>query len=112
MNVTEETNVTADAEVTLVTMRFTTSDPARSSAALARYVVLTRSHPGCVNVDLCTSATDPSVLVVLQKWDSATSQRAHFDSDDMVRMASDLSGLLTAAPSIELLDPISAHDLR
>ena len=109
---TSESTETAESDVTLVTMRFATSDPARSSAALARYVVLTRSHPGCINVDLCASATDPSVLVVLQKWETAASQRAHFDSDDMVRMASDLQGLLTAAPAIELLDPISAHDLR
>jgi quinol monooxygenase YgiN len=79
--------VTGESDVTLVTMRFATSDLARSSAALARYVVV-------------------------QKWVSASSQRAHFDSDDMLRMASDLSGLLTAAPAIELLDPISAHDLR
>lgn len=108
---TSESKKTAESDMAVVTMRFTTSDPARSSAALARYVVLTRSHAGCVNVDLCASAIDPSVLVVLQKWDTAASQRAHFDSDDMVRMASDLSGLLTGAPAIELLDPISAHDL-
>ena len=98
--------------VEVVVMRFATRDAPRATAALARYVVLTRSHEGCINVDLCRSAADPATFIVIQKWSSPDTQRSHFDSEDMVRMASDIAGLLTGPPDIELLDPISAHDLR
>jgi quinol monooxygenase YgiN len=54
---------------------------------------------------------EPSRFVVVQKWDDPASQRAHFDSDVMVDMARACDGLLRRAPEIDLLDPISAHDL-
>jgi quinol monooxygenase YgiN len=50
--------------------------------------------------------------VVVEKWQSAEHQRAHFDSHDMVEMANGCRGLLTGPPDIDLLDPISAHDLH
>ena len=83
----------------------------RLAAALARYVVLSRGHEGCTNIDLCASATHAGRLVVIQKWASADAQRAHFDSPEMVEMAEACRGLLSAAPEIDLLDGISAHDL-
>ena len=56
-----------------------TSWPATSSSAGGR--------PGCRNIDLAASVTDPGRVLVVEKWDSADDQRAHFDSDEMVAMA-------------------------
>ena len=99
-------------EIVLVTMRFDSFDPERLQSVLAKYVVLSRGHDGCRNIDLCLSATKPTEFVIIQKWETPAAQQAHFDSADMVEMASACNGLLTRPPTIDLLDPISAHDLR
>ena len=98
-------------ELTLVTMVFEASDPDRLLAVLARYVVLSRRHDGCRNIDLCSSVTRPGRYVIIEKWVDAASQRAHFDSPEMVEMAQACKGLLTAPPDIDLLEGVSAHDL-
>lgn len=95
----------------MVTIELDASDPAALQAVLARYVVLSRSHPGCRNIDLALSSTVPDRFVVIQKWETPAAQRAHFDSPEMVEMARACTGLLSAPPRIDLLDPISAHDL-
>lgn len=95
----------------LVTMTFDAADPDRVLAILAKYVVLSRGHPGCRNIDLAASATRPGRLVVYQKWESTSAQRAHFDSPEMIEMAEACRGLLTTRPDVDLLEPISAHDL-
>ena len=100
-----------EVELTIVTMTFDATDPASLQSVLARYVVLSRGHPGCRNIDLALSTTHPDRFVVVEKWDSPEHQRAHFDSDDMVEMARSCDGLLAAPPRIDLLEPISAHDL-
>jgi len=101
-----------DVELTMVTMVFDSSDPEALLSILAKYVVLSRGHPGCRNIDLCASATTPSRFVVVQKWQSPAAQEAHFDSADMVEMATACTGRLTGPPVIDLLEPISAHDLH
>jgi len=101
-----------DVELTMVTMVFDSSDSEALQSILAKYVVLSRGHPGCRNIDLCASATTPGRFVVIEKWDSPATQRAHFDSADMVEMATSCTGLLTRPPLIDLLESISAHDLR
>ena len=101
-----------DVELTIVTMRFDAADAASLLAVLSKYVVLTRMEPGCRNVDLCSSYTQPGRYLVIQKWDSPDAQRAHFDSAVMVDMARSCSGLLSAPPDIDLWDGPSAHDLR
>ena len=98
-------------ELEIVTMRFDAADADSLMAVLSKYVVLTRMQSGCRNVDLCASATRPGRYLVVQKWDSAVAQRAHFDSDVMVEMAKACNGLLTNAPDIDLWDGASAHDL-
>lgn len=100
-----------DVEVTIVTMVFDTTDAGRLLPILAKYVVLTRGHPGCRNVDLCRSATAPDRYVVIQKWEAPGAQAAHFDSADMVEMAQASTPLLASAPAIDLLEGVSAHDL-
>lgn len=100
-----------DLDLTIVTMRFEANDRAQLEAVLARYVVASRSHPGCRNVDLCASVTHPGRYLVVEKWDSPDAQRAHFDSDDMVEMARSCEGLLASPPDIDLLAAVSAHDL-
>ena len=82
---------------------------------LAKYVVLTRGHPGCRNVDLVASVTHPGRFLVIEKWDSPEAQRAHLDSADMVEMAEACHGLLAEPPDIDLSTrspPTTSPDLR
>jgi quinol monooxygenase YgiN len=90
---------------------FDATDVDALMAVLAKYVVLARGHDGCRNIDLCASVTDPSRVVVIQKWASPDAQRGHFDSAEMVEMAQACVGLLSGPPTIDLLEGISAHDL-
>jgi quinol monooxygenase YgiN len=101
-----------EVDLTIVTMTLDAADPERLLPVLARYVVVSRGHPGCRNIDLAMSATRPNRFVILQKWDSPETQRAHFDSPEMVTMARSCEGLLSGPPAIDLLEAISAHDLR
>ncbi len=101
-----------DIELAIVTMRFDAADAGSLLAVLSKYVVLTRMQPGCRNIDLCASVTQPGRYLLIQKWDSAEAQRAHFDSAEMVEMARSCKGLLACAPDIDLWDGVSAHDLR
>ena len=103
--------MTDEVETTLVTMAFDAVDLDALMAVLAKYVVLTRGHPGCRNVDLCSSLTTPDRVVVVQKWESPAAQAAHFDSAEMVEMAESCTGLLRHPPQFDLLEAISAHDL-
>lgn len=98
-------------ELTIVTMVFDAATPEGLMGVLSKYVVLSRQQPGCRNIDLCLSATRPNRFLIVQKWDSPEAQRAHFDSPEMVEMASACSGLLTAPPQIDLYEGMSAHDL-
>jgi len=100
-----------DIELAVVTMRFDASDAAGLQGVLSKYVVLTRMVEGCRNVDLCASVTQPGRMLIVQKWDDAAAQRAHFDSPLMVEMAASCDGLLASAPDIDLWDGLSAHDL-
>ena len=100
-----------DLEPVLVVMSFRTEQPAELADILARYVVLSRGRPGCRNIDLTASVTDPGRLLITEKWDSASDQRTHFDSDEMVSMAQAAVPLLTAEPDIDLFEGISMHDL-
>jgi quinol monooxygenase YgiN len=104
--------VSDEVELTIVTMVFDAADPAALQAVLARYVVVSRGHPGCRNIDLALSSTKPDRFVIVQKWESPADQQAHFDSADMVEMARACDGILTAPPQIDLLEAISAHDLH
>ena len=98
-------------DLVLVTLVFDATDADRLAAVLAKYVVLSRAHPGCRNIDLCTSLTRPGRFVIVEKWESPAAQRVHFDSADMVDMARACEGLLTHPPEIDLLQGLSAHDL-
>lgn len=105
----------APVELTVVTMAFDAAAAAVTgslASVLSHYVVVTRGEPGCRNVDLCASIAAVGRFVIIQKWDSPRSQREHFDGPAMVTMASACHGLLARVPDIELLEPISAHDLR
>ena len=104
--------MSTDIDLTMVTMAFDAADPGTLQAVLARYVVVSRGHPGCRNIDLALSSTPPNRFVVIQTWATPDDQRAHFDSPDMVAMARSCEGLLVSPPRIDLLDPISAHDLH
>ena len=100
-----------EVELTIVTMTFDASDPERLQSVLAKYVVVSRGHAGCRNIDLCASATTPGRFVIIEKWETPEAQRVHFDSEEMVGMAKACNGLLAKPPQIDLLEGISAHDL-
>jgi quinol monooxygenase YgiN len=102
----------SEVELTIVTMVFESAQPDPLLSVLAKYVVLSRGHPGCRNIDLCGSTTAPGRFVIIQKWESPEAQRAHFDSPEMVEMARACQGLLAEPPQIDLLEAISAHDLH
>jgi quinol monooxygenase YgiN len=101
-----------EVELTIVTMAFEASNPDALMPVLSKYVVLSRGHPGCRNIDLCASVASPTRFVIIEKWESPEAQRAHFDSAEMVEMARACTGLLAAPPAIDLLEGISAHDLN
>jgi quinol monooxygenase YgiN len=100
-----------EVELTLVTMEFRSSKPEALMPVLAKYVVLSRGHPGCRNIDLCASVATPGRYVVIEKWESPEHQQVHFDSPEMVEMARACTGLVSEPPDIDLLEGISAHDL-
>jgi quinol monooxygenase YgiN len=81
------------------------------AAVLARYVVLTRREPHCRNVDLVTSTTKPGRFLVVEKWEDDADARAHLDTELMAGMARDAVPLLEHAPTLDLYETISAHDL-
>ena len=80
-------------------------------AVLAKYVVVSRGQPGCRNIDLCASQTEPGRFLVIEKWETPAAQRQHFDSPEMVEMAEACRGLVARRPTVDLLAGISAHDL-
>jgi quinol monooxygenase YgiN len=103
-------------DLTVVTLAFDSrsTDPGsveRLLGVLAKYVVLSRGQPGCRNIDLCASRTEPGRFLVIEKWETPADQRAHFDSPEMVEMATACRDLIARRPAIDLLDGISAHDL-
>ena len=109
-----------EVDLTIVTLAFAARPPGgtdnggatdRLLAVLSKYVVVSRNHPGCRNIDLCASVTTPGRYLVIEKWESPAAQRAHFDSPDMVEMARSCEGLIERRPDIDLLAGISAHDL-
>jgi quinol monooxygenase YgiN len=100
-----------EVDLTIVTLVFEAADPERLLPILSKYVVVSRGHPGCRNIDLAASATVAGRFVIIQKWESSEAQQAHFDSPEMVEMAGSCSGLLSSPPRIDLLFGISAHDL-
>lgn len=104
-------NSSGDVEPVMVIMSFRTTDPGQLLEILAAYVVASRGQEGCRNIDLVASTTNDDRIVVVQKWDSATAQRAHFDSPEMVAMAKAGTPLLSDTPDIDLLDGVSMHDL-
>ncbi|HWC36955.1 MAG TPA: putative quinol monooxygenase [Acidimicrobiales bacterium] len=103
-------------DLTVVTLVFDPRSPddgtvERLLGVLAKYVVLSRGQPGCRNIDLCASRTEPGRFVIIEKWETPAAQRAHFDSPEMVEMATACRDLIARRPAIDLLDGISAHDL-
>lgn len=102
----------AEVELVVVTMMFDAADLASLIAVLSKYVVLTRMENGCRNVDMVVSDTTPNRILIIEKWGSPESQRAHFDGATMVDMARSCRGIISAPPDIDMWQSMSAHDLR
>lgn len=101
-----------EVELTIVLMIFDASEPEQLLGILSKYTVMSRMHAGCRVIDLSASQTTSGRFVIVQKWESPAAQQRHFDSPAMIEMAQACPGLLTCAPRIELLEGISAHDLK
>ena len=108
----EERAEPGEIELAIVTMSFDAVDAERLLPVLSKYVVVSRGHAGCRNIDLCASVTTANRFVIIQKWESMDAQRAHFDSAEMVEMAEACVGILSEPPEIDLLEGLSAHDLN
>jgi len=106
-----------EVELTVVTMVFDAAGSSESAseqllAVLSKYVVVSRRHPGCRNIDLLASVTAPGRYLIVEKWATPEEQRTHFDSNAMVEMAQSCEGLLAKRPDIDLFEGISAQDLE
>jgi quinol monooxygenase YgiN len=97
--------------VVLAHFRAAIGNEGQVAGVLSRYVVVSRGHEGCLNIDLLESEAQPHVFVVIQKWASEEDRDRHFSSDDAVLMAESMSGLLSEPPQISPFAPVSAHDL-
>jgi len=84
---------------------------AELGAVLAHYVVVSRTSPGCRNIDLVASLTTPGRFLVYEKWETADDQRAHLTSAVTEAMATAVLPLLAGPPDLGLFEAISAHDL-
>jgi len=84
---------------------------AELGAVLANYVVVSRTSPGCRNIDLVASLTTPGRFLVYEKWESAEHQRDHLTSTTTEQMAAAAMPLLAGPPDLGLFEAISAHDL-
>ena len=80
-------------------------------AVLAHYVVVSRTSPGCRNIDLVASLTRPGRFLVYEKWESSDHQQAHLTSAVTEDMAAAALPLLAGPPELGLFEAISAHDL-
>jgi quinol monooxygenase YgiN len=103
---------TGEVELVVVTMVFDAADPGALIAVLSKYVVLTRMEDGCRNVDMVVSDTKPNRILIVEKWASHETQRAHFDGSTMVEMAKSCRGIISSPPDIDMWQSMSAHDLR
>src|SRR5438067_13312144 len=81
------------------------------ASVLAHYVVVSRTSPGCRNIDLVASLTAPGRFLVYEKWETADHQRAHLTSVVTEDMAAAAVPLLAGPPDLGLFEAISAHDL-
>lgn len=107
------TDASAEPDITLQFLTFTAregSEPALG-ALLARYTVLTRMAPGCVNVDLTASMVHPGRFVVVEKWRDDGALGAHLAGDAMTSLAGAAPPLLALAPEVDVATGISASDL-
>jgi quinol monooxygenase YgiN len=84
---------------------------AQLGAVLANYVVVSRTSPGCRNIDLVASLTTPGRFLVYEKWESADHQHAHLTSTVTEELAAAALPLLAGPPDLGLFEAISAHDL-
>jgi quinol monooxygenase YgiN len=84
---------------------------AELGAVLAHYVVLSRTSPGCRNIDFVASLTTPGRFLVYEKWESPEFQRDHLLSAVTEEMADAALPLLAGPPDLGLFEAVSAHDL-
>jgi quinol monooxygenase YgiN len=80
-------------------------------AVLANYVVVSRTKPGCRNIDLVASLTMPGRFLVYEKWESPDRQRDHLRSAVTEDLATAALPLLAGPPELGLFEAVSAHDL-
>ncbi len=73
--------------------------------------MVSRTSPGCRNIDLVASLTTPGRFLIYEKWESADHQRDHLTSAVTEEMANAALPLLAGPPELGLFEAVSAHDL-
>lgn len=108
-------STTPDGEITLAIVAgvFDARPGAEAAlgAVLAKYVVVSRTSPGCRNIDLVASVTTPGRFLVYEKWASPEHQQDHLRSAVTEDMATAALPLLAGPPDLGLFEAVSAHDL-
>jgi quinol monooxygenase YgiN len=109
---TEPAN-TADLTLAIVAGVFDARPGAEAElgAVLANYVVMSRTSPGCRNIDLVASLTQPGRFLIYEKWESPEHQRDHLTSAITEELANAAMPLLAGPPDLGLFEAVSAHDL-
>ena len=64
----------------------------------------TRKEAGCISYDLCASATDPNLLVFVERWESREALTAHSKMPHLQAWR-DISGPLLVSKKIEIVAP-------
>jgi quinol monooxygenase YgiN len=107
------TDASAEPDITLQFLTFTAGEgsEAELGALLARYTVLTRMAPGCINVDLTASMVHPGRFVVVEKWRDDAALGEHLSGEAMTDLAGAAPPLLALAPEVDVAMGISVTDL-
>ncbi|MDH4303323.1 MAG: antibiotic biosynthesis monooxygenase [Nitrospira sp.] len=77
-----------------------TDQVARVREILTALVDATRQEPGCLSYELLQNHADPTDFVFVERWASATAERAHFVTPHLLTALQQLSGLLSSEPEI------------
>ncbi len=77
-----------------------TDQVARVRDILTALVDETRREPGCLSYELLQNHADPTDFVFVERWVSATAERAHFVTPHLLTALQQLSGLLSSEPEI------------
>ena len=84
-----------------------TLQPGRQDEALAlsqQHVWRSRTEPGCLSHAVYLDPEDPLCLVFVERWSDRAALQVHFELDASRQFIAALSGLLSAAPQMQIYE--------